>query len=100
MIIYRKRHGELESYVLTKEEMVTAYYEQQHEWDKDYILNNLIDLFNDDGSYDDLIDELETNPQLLKRIAFRYRKYIEDLNSVDDKFECFLDAVRYCKAYS
>ena len=99
MIIWRYRHGELDSYALTKEEMVTAYYEQQHEWDKDYILNNLIDLFNDDGSYDELIEELESNPELLNRIAFRYRKYLEDLYSVDTEFECLLDAVVYCKAY-
>lgn len=96
MTIWRYTADGMVSYNLTVDEMRDAYWEQQHEFDMEYIANGLIDLFNETGEYDEMQKKLESNPQFLKRVAYRYRKYLEDLYSCDDEFECLKDAVRYC----
>ena len=77
-------------------EKIKIYYEVQHEFDKEYIAGNLIELFNDEGSYDEMLINLRNNPELLEMVAYRYRKYIEDLYSADDEFDCLRDAYEYC----
>lgn len=75
---------------------IKAYYDIQHEFDKEYIIGNLINLFNDEGSYDEMLISLSNDPELLERVAYRYRKYIEDLYSADDEFDCLRSAYKYC----
>ena len=96
MTIYRYNRDGMVSYTLTRDELLAAYCEQQHEFDMEYIVNGLIDLFNDTGDYSGMQDELESNPSLLKAVAYRFRKYIDDLYGADDEFECLKDAYAYC----
>lgn len=78
------------------EEAKSTYYNVQHQFDKEYIVGNLIELFNDDGSYDDMLEKLRSNPELLSRVAYRYRKNIEELYSADHEFDCLRNAYIYC----
>lgn len=77
-------------------EKINTYHEVRHEFDKEYIVGNLIELFNDEGSYDEMLTNLRNDPELLERVAYRYRKYVEDLYSADDEFDCLRDAYEYC----
>ena len=82
-------------YELTEQEMIEAFYEQQNKFDMAYISGNLIDLYND-GDYDEIQKQLLADQDLCSRVAYRYRKYIEDVvGSLE--WSCFKDAWSYCK---
>lgn len=81
---------------LTPRELSDAYYEQEHKWDMNYISQDLPALFNDEGDYDEEIKRLQTDKDFCSRMAYRYRKYLDDRTSVDDdEWPCWQYAYKY-----
>lgn len=81
---------------LTPQELLDAYYEQEHKWDMNYISQDLPVLFNDEGDYDEEIKRLQTDKGFCSRMAHKYREYLEDRISVDDdEWPCWKDAYAY-----
>lgn len=84
---------------LTKKEMIEAYYEQEYNFDVEYITGSLLDQYIDDCS-DEMIDRLRNNPKFASRVAHRYRKYLEDAYGSEYEFDCLLDAYDYIKDFA
>lgn len=79
---------------LTNEEMIDAYYEQQLKWDMEYISGNLLDGYNEDGDYDEIKEALK-NKKMCEKVAYKYRKFLEDSFSSETELECLIDAYHY-----
>lgn len=77
-------------------EMKETYYKVKDAFDKEYITGNLINLFNGSGAYDEMQKMLLNDSELLNRVVRRYRKYIEDLYSAEDEFDCLRYAFDDC----
>lgn len=82
---------------LTREELVDAYYEQEHIWDMEYISGNLVEQYNDVHEYDEVEEALQDNT-FCDRVAYRYRKYLDDQSSSEIEFGCLIDAYNYAYA--
>lgn len=96
MKIHREVNGVLMEFELTSQEMMDAYYAKEHEWDMNYVL----DLAEWAADYDrpdtvERLDALRSDPELLSRTAYRYRKYMDDYITGDAESENFRDAYRY-----
>lgn len=70
---------------LTDDELTKAYFEQEHLWDMEEIRYRLAE---------DESDKVEDN-DYVSRVAYRYRKYIDDYPGGDTEWECYNDACRY-----
>lgn len=86
---------------LTEQEMISAYYEQQHKWDVEYITGNLLDQYVDGTEPEKdtwMAERLRTEPDFADRVAYRYRKYLEDAYGSDTEWQDLQDAYVYmCK---
>ena len=92
MVIYRDGK-EIE---LTEREMIDAYYEQQNKFDVNYITNYLVEAVKESYvSESDAADYLRNNKKFAERVAYRYRKYLEDVISGEDEIDCFVNAYNY-----
>ena len=80
---------------LTEREIIDAFYEQQLKFDAKYISTDLISYFNEDGSYTEMEDKLKNDSVLREKVAAKYRKYLEEQYTVDDEFNCLIDAYDY-----
>ena len=83
---------------LTDKEMSAAYFEQQHKWDVKYITGNLLDQYIDgsDNEKDILMnDRLKSEPEFANKVAYRYRKYLEDAYGSDTEWNCLEYAYDY-----
>ena len=82
--------------VLTRKELAQAYFECQLDWDMEYITDNLWEQYRDgdDAAKIDM-EKLRTDEDYCRRVATRYRKYLEDSYGSDLEWSCFKDAVRY-----
>lgn len=96
MVIKREVDGKELEFTLAKNEMTDAFYEMQHKWDKEYILN-MIEMYDDldDEDYVKMAERLRTDDELLDRVAYRYRKYMGDLENGEAEYECMIDAYEY-----
>jgi hypothetical protein len=75
---------------LTKDELYTAYLEQEHEFDRDTCLCYIDEHFSDDEwygekSYDDIV-------QLADKMAYEYRrcvnKYLDEDSALSNAWDC------------
>lgn len=86
---------------LTDKEMSDAYYEQMHKWDVEYITGNLLDQYIDGSNIEkDILmnDRLKSEQEFASKVAYRYRKYLEDVYGSDTEWNCLQDAYDYiCK---
>ena len=89
------KRGE-ESIALTYDEMVETYYQIQHYWDEKYLLD-LLDMFDDLDSEEfvKMSERLINDGAMRSRVAYRYRKYLEDLITCDEEYNCMVDAYQY-----
>ena len=85
-----ERNGEIIE--LTKRELFTAYYEAQHEKDKEEIGYYINCMDSDDPRRKELKDS-----DFVDKVAFRYRKYLDDDINEDAEYQCFYDAYDYVK---
>ena len=91
MKIQREIDGKTYKFELTNLEMAATYYEQQHKWDVEYMLN-MADMCERDEWY----EKLKFDPDFASRVAFKYREYIEDTYCNGDmELACFIDAFDY-----
>ena len=79
---------------LTHQELRQIYYEELNQIDQEEILNALQGA-NDDGSYDEMIHRLKSDENFAKRVACRYRKYMDDYDDGDRSWACIKDAYDY-----
>ena len=49
----------------------------------------------DDDQYREMVSRLKSDPVLCDKVAYRYRKYLEDLITGEDEMDCLLDAYQY-----
>lgn len=86
---------------LTKSELIDAYYEQEHIWDVEYITGNLLEQYVDETSNHEDTNmryRLKHDPELADRVAYKYRKYLDDAYGSDVEWEDLKDAYNYiCK---
>jgi len=85
---------------LTSQELADAFYEKEHQWDEDYVLD--LAMYSADGCADndpemERLNALRSDPELLSRVAYRYRKYMLDQISGDAEYDCFEDAYKYIR---
>lgn len=96
MKIYRKVNGVPMEFELTDSEKRDAYYEMEHEWDMNYVLD--LAEINADESCPETIDRLNalrSIPELHSRVAYRFRKYMDDSINGDEEYSCFEWAYKY-----
>ena len=81
---------------LSYDEMVDIFYEIQHHWDEKYLLD-LLDMFDDLDSEEfvKMAEQLRNDDALRSRVAYRYRKYLEDIITCDEEYNCMVDAYQY-----
>lgn len=83
---------------LTKEEMIDAYYEQQHNFDVEYITGNLLEQYEDEHYLNVMLERLKNDKDFASKVGYRYRKYLEDSFGSETELECLKDAYNYiCK---
>lgn len=89
-----KRNGiEIE---LTRAELAEAYFEAEHTWDTEYISGSLLEQYEDgDDVFEGMADRLRNDEAFRSRVAFRYRKYLENTYGSDTEWECLKDAYTY-----
>ena len=96
MKITREVNGVPVEFELTSQEMAECYWAKEFEWDKNYIVELLEYIYADaDDAPAGALDTLRADPELLGRVARRWRKYVEDLYGSDAEWECLKDAYRY-----
>lgn len=78
---------------LTRQEVADCYYEYQHSGDLEDIFYMLKD--NDDESCKEMLDHLKSDPDFADRVAYRFRKYIDDDWNEDFRWDCMRDAYYY-----
>ena len=79
MKIKRIIDGKEYSFELTSEEMRNAYYEQQHFFDTEDVRSYISDMPEEFKEYSiQKESEILDNEELLSRIAYRKRKYVDD----------------------
>ena len=72
-----------------------VFYDREHEWDIEYIRDNLVDFVESDR-YPDMKERLRSDDDLCDRVAFRYRRYLDECVTGEDEADCLLCAYRYC----
>lgn len=86
---------------LTEQEMISAYYEQQHKWDVEYITGNLLEQYVDGTEPEKdrwMAERLTSEPNFADRVAYKYRDYLLDAYGSDTEWEDLHDAYDYiCK---
>lgn len=83
---------------LTEKEMIDAYFEQEHNFDVEYITENLLEQYVDEDSNPEETQmryRLQHEPELADRVAYRYREYLSDSYGSDVEWESLRDAYRY-----
>lgn len=75
---------------LTRDELYSAWNEQQHKWDCEYILESLMEYLDDLDEKE--IEAITGNSELISDIAHQWRKYINNNNNGDFEYACFVDA--------
>ena len=78
---------------LTSEEMIKAYYEQQHKWDMEYIAYDIPSLLEKEES--NMTKRLRSDEEFCDKVAHRFRKYLEDIITGEDEQYCWEDACNY-----
>lgn len=85
--------------VLTESELVSAYYEQQHKWDVEYITGDLLEQYIDEEFSSDkeikMGNRLVNDPEFADKVAYKYRKYLDDAYGSDTEWEDLIDAYNY-----
>lgn len=91
MTIKRTIDGKEITIGLTNSELVRAYLEQEHEWDKDFISDALLEYDDEDTleEYGMTVDQMRWK---LDELAYAYRKYRSDYectcaDSIEAAFE-------------
>lgn len=97
MKIRREVDGIIYEFELTPQEMYDAYYEKEHEWDMNYVIE--LAEYSADGCADndpemERLNALRTDPELHSRVAYRYRKYMDAQISGEAEYDCFEDAYK------
>ena len=96
MKIHREVGGIIREFELTSQEMADAYYEKEHQWDMEYMLDlALWSASPDRPETEERLKALRSDPELRSRVAYRYRKYLSDWVTGDEEAECFRDAYAY-----
>ena len=72
-----------------------VFYDLEHKWDVEYIRDNLAEYVESDR-YPDMKERLRSDGDLCDRVAFRYRRYLDECVTGEDEVDCFLCAYRYC----
>ena len=91
MKIKRTIHGEEVEIELTSEELRSARWVAEEEYDKQYVLD-LADMFCDE----EMKELLKTNERIRTRVAHLFRKYMDEQIDGEAEFNCFNWAVEYC----
>jgi len=76
---------------LTRKEMAEAYHEILHSWDKEEIVSALWD-----NDLDAAIREMGSEENL-DDVIDKYRKYLDNAEDGDYRWNCMLDAKEYIK---
>ena len=96
MTIKRTIDGREIEIELTSQELTAAYYEAEHMWDMRY-LRDVCEYVNEERyPVDEMQRRLESDPEFRSRVAYRYRKYLDDCVTGEDEINCFLYAYEYC----
>jgi len=96
MTIKRTIDGREIEIELTEQELTNAYFESEHLWDVKYLCNVLEYVNDEKYPVDEMRQRLESDPELRSRVAYRYRKYLDDCVTGEDEIDCFLYAYEYC----
>ena len=94
MKVKRMVDGMEMEFELTEQEMTDAFYEQQHKWDMEYMLN-----MADMCEHDDWYKKMKSDPDFASMVAHRFRKYISDYPDGDTEYDCFADAYQYVEKW-
>lgn len=78
---------------LTSEEMIKAYYEQQHKWDMEYVANDIPIWLEKEES--NITRRLRNDEEFCDKVAHRFRKYLGDIITGEDEQYCWEDACDY-----
>lgn len=91
MKIKRIIHGEEVEIELTSEELRSARWVAEEEYDKQYVLG-LADIFG----FEEVKELLKNDPQLRSDVARQFRVYMDEQIDGETECNCFLQAVEYC----
>lgn len=83
---------------LTRSELVQAYYACEHMFDEEYISGSLLEQYEDgDDVPKGMPERLRKDPVFRSRVAYKYRKFLDDQYGSDTEWECLKDAYNYAK---
>lgn len=93
MTITRTIDGKEIVIALTNRELTRAYFEQEHEWDKDFVSDELMS-YDDETAMEEYGVTVEEMRGRLDEIAYAYRKYRSDYEcSCADSLEGAFESV-------
>lgn len=95
MKICREVNGVPMEFELTTQETMQAYYDKERQWDEDYVVELAQYLCDDDDGPVEMLNALRSDPELRRRVASRYRKYLDDIITTDNEFDCLKWAYEY-----
>lgn len=95
MKIHREVDGIIREFELTSQEMSEAYWEQEHKWDMNYVLELLEYMWDDDNEPMEMLKALRDDEDLRSSVAYRYRKYLDEIVTMDDERDCLKWAYEY-----
>ena len=91
MKIYREINGASVEIELTEDELRKAYFDAQDAYDRGNVLNVC-----EWSGNDELLEALQSDPALLRRVASRYRRYLDEFCTGDDEIQALDWAYEYC----
>ena len=94
--MYINRNGK--KYYLTEKEIYIAYSELQYEKDIKEIFQRLEEA-NDQALYSNMIDKLKSDEEFAKRVAYRYRQYLNCGVNNDYQWTCIEDAYEFVERF-
>lgn len=95
MKIRREVDGIIREFELTSQEASEAYWEQEHKWDMNYVLELLEYMWDDDNEPMGMLKALRDDEDLRSRVAYRYRNYLDQIVTMDDERDCLKWAYEY-----
>lgn len=81
---------------LTYEEMRSAYFEMEHEWDKDF-LKDMMENIIEAGSPDlvKLAERYLQDSEYADRVTYKYRSCMDGAEDGNLEWDCTTEALRY-----
>lgn len=95
MKILREVDGIIREFELTSQEVSEAYWEQEHKWDMNYVLELLEYMWDNDNEPAEMLKALRDDEDLRSSVAHRYRKYLDEIVTMDDERDCLKWAYEY-----